>query len=116
MDEADLTSISDAGLLMVGCGAKVDTPFGGRPTSRASTWIDGLPPLDGKPVGVFCSYRFFPHTFADVTARTAEVLDVMSRQVESKGGTVIASKAMLHRNLERDADELISALQDHLGD
>ena len=75
MADADVEGITSARMLMVGCAVKVDTPFGGKPASQTSHWIDSLPPLDGKPVGVFCSYRFFPYTFADVTARTAEVID-----------------------------------------
>ena len=110
MANADTAQISAARMLMVGCGAKVDTPFGGRPAALASSWIDGLPELEGKPVGVFCTYRFFPHTFADVTARTAEVIDGITRRVEEKGGRVVASKAMLHRRLEADAVALVGEL------
>ena len=70
-----------------------------------------MPPLEGKPVGVFCSYRFFPYTFADVTARTAEVIDGITRRVEEKGGRVVASKAMLHRHLDADAVTLVGELE-----
>ncbi len=33
--------------------------FGVRP-ANAKNWVPNLPPLTGKPVGVFCTYRFNP--------------------------------------------------------
>ena len=68
INEAVPDDIRFASGLVIGCWAKVDTPFGGEPVQRVIAWADHLPELNGKPIGVFCTYTFFPHTFADTTA------------------------------------------------
>lgn len=89
-------------------------PFGGEPTTRMVRWIDGLPPLDGKPVGVFCTYRFFPHTFADTAARTAETQGELARRFELRGANVLAARSMHVRSLEDAAARLIESVTAHL--
>ena len=107
--------IASADVLVVGCTARVDTPFGGRTREEARTWVESLPDLDGKPVGVFCTYSFFPHTFADVTTRTAEVLSGLEQALEMKGGKVIASQAILNRKIPQGAELLVDRLSTKLG-
>ncbi|NIQ29795.1 MAG: hypothetical protein GTN89_05360, partial [Acidobacteria bacterium] len=66
--------------------------------------IGALPPLDGKRVGVFCTYRFFPHTFADTVTRVSETLYQFKRGLEEKGAVVVADEA-LHRRTIADSTE-----------
>lgn len=106
----------EANALIAGCWTRSDVPFGGKPTRQLAAWIDRLPPLEGKPVGVFCTYRFFGHTFADTTARTAETLAELSRHFEMKGAKVAATRAINLRSIEQGAAALTVEVLDHVHD
>lgn len=103
-----------AGALVVGCWTRVDTPFGGEPVRHMVKWIEGLPDLDGKPVGVFCTYAFFPHTFADTTARVSEVLAALARAFELKGGKIVSSHSLHFGEFEGNASLLVSEVAEHM--
>lgn len=112
--EADIDALRASRALVLGCTVATDTPFGGEARDVAMRWIDALPDLNGKPVALYCTYSFFPHTFADVTARTAEVLDLLTRHIEERGGKVVAARAILNRRLATGAEALVVELSDHL--
>ena len=114
LDNSDTEDIAAADALVVGCTAQIDTPFGGDIRSHTSHWAAGLPDLAGKPVAVYCTFSFFPHTFADVTARTSEVLDLLTRSLESRGGTVVAARGIQNRKLEEGAEALVTELRQEM--
>ncbi|MCP4304026.1 MAG: hypothetical protein GY788_03920 [bacterium] len=112
--EAVPDDILAAPALIIGCWTRVDTPFGGEPVRLVTKWIDSLPELHGKPIGMFCTYTFFPHTFADTAARTAEVLALLGAGVERKGGKVVSSHAFHFQAFETSAETLVSEVIDHM--
>jgi hypothetical protein len=57
---------------------------------------------------VFCTYSFFPHTFADVAARTSEVLAGLSAAFEVRGGTVVATQRLHQGEFDRAATSFVS--------
>lgn len=114
IDEAVAEDLLGAKALVAGCWTRVDTPFGGEPVRRTVEWIESLPALDGKPVGVFCTYTFFPHTFADTTARASEVLAALSSGLELKGGKIVASHPLHYQAFEAGATKLVDEMVDHL--
>lgn len=114
ISDAVSNDLVDAPALVVGCWTKVDTPFGGQPVRTVSNWIRSLPELHGKPVGLFCTYTFFPHTFADTTARTSEVLALLGGAIEEMGGKVVSSHAFHFQAFESSAETLVTELLDHL--
>jgi flavodoxin len=114
IDVAVAEDLLAAPALIIGCWTKVDTPFGGEPVRRVSTWIDSLPELHGKPIGVFCTYTFFPHTFADTTARTSEVLARIGASLERKGGKVVSSHAFHFQAFEDSAETMASEVIGHI--
>ena len=114
IDEAVLDDLLATDVVVAGCKLYSDTPFGGEPTRRMSKWIDGLPALDGLQVGVFCTYSFFPHTFADVTARASEVLAGLSLVFEAKGGRVVATRGLHQGEFDNGAIAFVSkVLEEH---
>ncbi len=113
IDETVLDDLLAVDVVVAGCKLQGDTPFGGKPTRRMVEWASGLPPLDGLRVGVFCTYAFFPHTFADVTARTSEALAGLSAAFEAKGGKVVATQGLHQGELDNSA---ISFMSKVLGD
>jgi flavodoxin len=114
INEAVSNDIQAAPALVIGCWTKVDTPFGGEPVRLVTQWIDSLPELHGKPVGMFCTYTFFPHTFADTAARTAEVLALLGAGVERKGGKVASSHSFHFQAFEKSAETLVTEVIDHM--
>lgn len=114
INEAVPEDIQAAPALIIGCWTKVDTPFGGEPVRLVTKWIDSLPELHGKPVGMFCTYTFFPHTFADTTARTSEVLALLSAGTENKGGKVVSSHAFHFQEFGNSAKTLVAEVVDHM--
>jgi flavodoxin len=104
------THVDSADGVIAGCWTPGDVPFGGKPTRRMATWIDSLPPLNNKPVGVFCLFRFFPHTFADTTTRVAESLDQLSNRFEMKGANVAVTQSIHTKSIDEDATLLVDAL------
>ena len=113
IEEAVPEDILEAPALIVGCWAKIDTPIGGETVRAASRWIEALPELHGKPIGLFCTYTFFPHTFADTATRTAEALAVMSRSIEEKGGKVVSAHSLHFQAFGKGAEELVAEVLDY---
>ena len=95
--------LDDVEGIIAGCWTPGRVPFGDKPTRRLRGWIDQLPDLDGVPVALFCTYRFFPRTFADTAARTAETLNVLSEGFAAKGARVLATRSINFRSIEKEA-------------
>jgi flavodoxin len=115
MSDAISDDILEAPALIVGCWVRVDTPFGGDPVRSVTSWIESLPELHGKPIGMFCTYTFFPHTFSDTAARTSEALAVLSGAIEEKGGKVVSSHSLHFQAFEKGAETLVTEVLDHTG-
>ena len=114
INEAVPEDILAAPGLVVGCWTRVDTPFGGDPVRLVSKWIESLPDLHGKPSGLFCTYTFFPHTFADTATRTSEVLALLGAGIENKGGKVVSSRSFHFQEFENSAKTLVDEVLDHM--
>ncbi len=102
--------VTDARSLIAGCWMPGRAPLGDEPKARMTAWIRSLPPLGGKPVGVFCTYRFFPTTFADLAARTAETERCLAEGFESKAAAVLARKSIHIGSIQTDAVRLLDEL------
>lgn len=98
--------VTQADAVILGCWTPGKVPFGDEPARRLTGWIETLPNLDDKPVGVFCVYRFFPHTFADMTTRVAETEHKLVGRLVRKGARVVAKRAMHFKSIDVDAAEL----------
>jgi menaquinone-dependent protoporphyrinogen IX oxidase len=114
IDAIGAGDLSAADAMIAGCFTPGDVPFGGPPTEHMSRWIEALPDLDGMAIAVFCTYTFFPHTFADTAARTAETLNEMSTRFELRGGKVVATRSMYTKSLEAAAADLVDKLLQYL--
>ncbi len=107
LDQVTEEDVRAADHLLVGCRARTRYRFGGPPVEQAMRCIGALPPLDGKRVGVFCTYRFFPHTFADTVTRVSETLYQFKRGLEEKGAVVVADEALHRRTIADSTESLV---------
>jgi flavodoxin len=114
IDEVDPEYIAGSEAVIVGCWTPGKVPFGDQPTRRMCRWIDGLPELDGKTIGVYCTYRFFPRSFADTATRTAETLHELSSRFELKGGTVAATRSINYWAIDEAAADLVRRTLGHV--
>jgi flavodoxin len=114
VDEAKPTHVESASVLIAGCITPGDVPFGGKPTQRMAAWINDLDSLEGKPVAVFCAYKFFPHTFADTTTRVAETLSKLTARFELRGGMVAASQGINLKSIDKGAKGLVDQILGHI--
>lgn len=114
IDDIAASSITNADALIAGCWMPGKAPFGDEPMQRMATWIDTLEPLEGKPVGIFCTYRFFPHTFADTATRTAETEHLLAERFERSGGKVAAKRSIHVNSIEEDTVALVDAVLEHV--
>ncbi len=110
IDETVLDDLLASDVVVAGCKVHSDVSFGGEPTKRLSEWIRSLPELDGRSVGVFCTYTFFPHTFADTTVRISKVLAVMGGAFEAKGARVVATQGLHQGEFVAGAASFVSKI------
>ena len=114
IDDLAPSTIASADALIAGCWMPGKAPFGDEPMQRMVSWIDSLEPLDEKPIGIFCTYRFFPHTFADTATRTAETEQLLKARFERKGGKVAVRKSIHVNTIEEDTAALVDAVLEHV--
>jgi hypothetical protein len=108
IDETVLDDLLASDVVVAGCKVHSDVSFGGEPTKRLSEWIGGLPELDGRSVGVFCTYTFFPHTFADTTVRISKALAAIGGAFEAKGARVVATQGLHQGEFPAGAASFVS--------
>jgi flavodoxin len=114
MEDIAPSTIAVADALIAGCWMPGKAPFGDEPMQRMVDWIESLEPLEGKPIGIFCTYRFFPHTFADMATRTAETERGLKVRFEHKGGNVAAKRSIHMNSIKEDAAALVEAVLEHV--
>jgi flavodoxin len=91
--EVSQTDVENADVLFVGTWVHGLIFFGVRP-AEAELWVPALPSLEGKPVGVFCTYRFNPRGS----------LRKLGTMLEGRGATILGQKAF-HRSRTHDGVE-----------
>lgn len=89
--EAD---VARADVLFVGTWVQGLILFAVKPAG-AELWVPALPPLGGKPVGVFCTYAFHPRGS----------LRALGELLTGRGATVVGQRAF-HRSRPRAGAEV----------
>lgn len=78
--------IASADVLFLGTWVQGFVLFGVRPAG-ADLWVPALPSLEGKPVGIFCTYLFHPRSS----------LQTLGSLLEARGASVVGGRAF-HRS------------------
>lgn len=94
--EVSPADVAWADLLFVGTWVHGLILFGVRPAG-ADLWAPSLPSLAGKPVGVFCTYRFNPRSS----------LDKLSELLVARGATVVGQHAFHNSEPGRGAENFV---------
>lgn len=84
--EVRQTDIESADALFIGTWVHGLILFGVKPAG-AELWVPALPSLEGKPVGVFCTYAFNPRGS----------LRALGAMLEARGARVVGQQAV-HRS------------------
>lgn len=85
--------VEQADVLFVGTWVQGFILFGVKPAG-ADLWVRALPSLDGKPVGVFCTYAFNPRGS----------LRMLGDLLTAKGAIILGQRAF-HRSRTADGAE-----------
>jgi flavodoxin len=101
--------------VIAGCWMPGHAPLSSESTRNMMDWIDDLGPMKGKPVGLFCTYRFFPYTFADVASRTARMERELTARFERKGANVVAKRLIYFKSINEEAVELVRSVLERVG-
>ena len=88
--EVGIADIENADMLFVGTWVQGLILFGVKPAG-AELWVPILPPLEGKPTGVFCTYAFNPRSS----------LRALSDLLAARGATILGQHAF-HRSKPGD--------------
>ena len=84
--EVGKTDVENADMLFIGTWVHGLILFGVRPAG-ADLWVPSLPSLQGKPVGIFCTYAFNPRGS----------LQKLGDLLVEKGATIVGQQAF-HRS------------------
>jgi flavodoxin len=91
--EVRKADVENADVLFVGTWVQGLILFGVRPAG-AELWVPALPSLEGKPVGVFCTYAFHPRSS----------LRALGAMLAARGATILGQCAF-HRSHPTDGAE-----------
>jgi len=89
--------VDGADLLFIGTWVQGLILFGVKP-AKADLWVPNLPSLDGKPVGVFCTYAFNPRGS----------LDKLSDMLRGRGANPVTQQAFHRNKLTEGADYFVN--------
>jgi hypothetical protein len=92
--EVRKADVEIADMLFVGTWVQGMILFGVKPAG-AEQWVPALPSLEGKPIGVFCTYAFNPRSS----------LPVLSGLLAARGAKVLGQHAF-HRSRPGDGAQL----------
>jgi hypothetical protein len=88
--EVRKADVENADALFVGTWVQGFILFGVKPAG-AELWVPMLPCLEGKPVGIFCTYAFNPRGS----------LPVLGAMLAARGATILGQRAF-HRSRTRE--------------
>lgn len=91
--EVRQADVEQADALFVGTWVQGLILFGVRPAG-AELWVPALPSLEGKPVGIFCTYAFNPRSS----------LPALGAMLAARGATIVGQRAF-HRSRPGDGAE-----------
>lgn len=94
--QVSATDVEQADVLFVGTWVQGFILFGVKPAG-ADLWVPSLPPLEGKAVGVFCTYAFSPRGS----------LRALSAMLRARGATVLGEKAFHRRRPRHGAESFV---------
>jgi flavodoxin len=88
--------VQNADALFIGTWVHGLILFGVRPAG-ADQWVPALPSLNGKPVGIFCTYAFHPRGS----------LKALSTLLEARGAVVCGQRAFHRSHPGEGADQFV---------
>ena len=99
MSDTTPEETANADHLFIGSWVEGFILFGVHPAHAASTWIAGMPTVDGKPASVFCTYAVNPRNS----------LTELSRGLQAHGAKVTATRAFHRSHTSDGVDSFVDA-------
>jgi flavodoxin len=97
--EVSKADVQNADVLFVGTWVQGLILFGVRPAG-AELWVPALPPLEGKPVGIFCTYAFNPRGS----------LRALGAMLAARGATILGQHAFHRSRTSEGAERFVQSV------
>lgn len=97
--EVSKADVEKADALFVGTWVQGLILFGVKPAG-AELWVPALPSLDGKPIGVFCTYAFNPRGS----------LRMLGDLLAAQGGTILGQRAFHRSRTDEGAEAFVQSI------
>ncbi|HSF84646.1 MAG TPA: hypothetical protein VLG28_03170 [Acidimicrobiia bacterium] len=110
LEDTTPEAVAAADAMLVGCWSEGDEPFGGEATQHLVDWIEALPDLAGKPIGLYCAASGFPHPFSQSGDTTDSTIAALSQGVADRNGVVAATHAFNRFGLDPEAAAFVEAV------
>ncbi len=90
------SDVEQADVLFIGTWVQGYILFGTKP-ANATLWVPSLPPLQGKPVAIFCTYLFHPRSS----------LKTLGTMLEARGATIVGRQAFRRNRAVQGAEPFV---------
>lgn len=110
MEDVAPEQVAAADALIAGCWSEAGEPLGGETTRHLLDWIESLPDLTGKRVGVYCAHSALSNLFFNGDDHPEETLEALVAQLGDRGATVRARNAFHRFSLDEEAETLIDSV------
>jgi flavodoxin len=97
--EVQKTDIEAADVLFIGTWIQGFILFGVKPAG-ATLWVPALPSLEGKPVGIFCTYAFNPRGS----------LKALGAMLSARGARIVGQHAFHRRRLNDGVESFVQSV------
>ena len=110
LEDTTPEAVAAADAVLLGCWSEGDEPFGGEATRHLVDWIEALPDLAGKPIGVYCATSALPKPFSHAGDSADAAIAALCRGVEDRSGEVAATHAFNRFGLDPEAAAFVEAV------
>lgn len=97
VSQTHASDVEGADVLLIGTWVQGFILFGVKP-AHATLWVPALPPLQGKPVAIFCTYMFNPRGS----------LKTLGALLEGRGATLVARQAFQRSRAVQGAEMFVA--------
>ncbi len=100
------SDVEQADMLFIGTWVQGFILFGVKP-ARVTLWVPSLPSLQGKPVAIFCTYLYHPHSS----------LKTLATMLKARGASIVGQQAFRRNRVVQGAEpfvrQVLQSLEQH---
>jgi flavodoxin len=110
LEDTTPAAVAAADAVLLGCWSEGDEAFGSAATKHLVDWIEALPDLAGKPIGVYCAVSALPHPFSHSEDTAETTIAALCQGVADGNGAVAATHVFNRFGLDPEAAAFVEAV------